>query len=147
MKYIDSMLAATKDPSENLNLAFRKGFTLLEAGREQEATVIFDRIAAYVKDVPASRKFAIPALALAFMRLAERNNCINNHSAEACIMPVRGKGIHLDKSPAENAIRIFELSLKEDPSNLDSRWLLNIAYMLTGGYPRQGTRSFFNSRA
>lgn len=146
LRYIDSMLSATKDPSENLNLAFKKGYTLLEAGREQEATVVFDRIATFVKDVPGSRKFAIPALGLAFMRLAERNNCINNHSAEACIMPVRGKGIHRDKSPAENAIRIFELSLREDPSNLDSRWLLNIAYMLTGGYPGRVPAAFLIPR-
>ena len=133
--FLDSLLAITKDPSANLNLAFRKGNALLEAGREQDAVTLFERIAAYVKDVPQSRKFAIPALGLAYMRLAERNNCITNHSAESCIMPIQGKGIHKDKLPAEKAIQLFETALKEDPANIDSRWLLNIAYMLTGGYP------------
>ena len=142
IRYVDSMLPLTKDPSANLSLVFRKANALLEAGREQDAVTLFDRIAGFVKDVPESRKIAIPALALAYMRLAERNNCINNHSADACIMPIQGKGIHQDKLPAEKAIMLFELALKEDPTNLDSRWLLNIAYMLTGGYPAKVPKAF-----
>ena len=128
LRNIDSLLPLTKDPTANLNLVFRKGNALLEAGREQEAVILFDRIATFVKDVPQSRKFAIPALGLAYMRLGERNNCINNHSADACIMPIQGGGIHKDKVPAEKAIQLFELALKENPTDPDSRWLLNIAY-------------------
>ncbi|MBL0182809.1 MAG: VCBS repeat-containing protein [Chitinophagaceae bacterium] len=132
---LDSLLQITKDPTENLNLGFRLGQAYLEAGREQDAVTMFGRIAEYVKDVPASRKFVFPALGLAYMRLAERNNCVNYHSAEACISPIQGKGIHQDKLPGQNAIRLFEMALKDDPNDLDSRWLLNIAYMVTGGYP------------
>lgn len=135
IRNLDSLFHVIKDPTENLNLAFKLGHAYLEAGREQDAVNLFDRIAQFVKDVPASRKYAIPALALAYMRLAERNNCVNYHSAEACIAPIQGKGVHQDKVPAQTAIRLFELALKEDPTDLDSRWLLNIAYMTTGGYP------------
>jgi tetratricopeptide (TPR) repeat protein len=142
IKYFDSLLPLTKDPGANLNMVFRKANALLEAGREKEAVDLFDRIAKFVKDVPESRKAVIPMLGLACMRLAERTNCVNNHSAESCIMPIQGSGIHKDKSPAEKAIELFALSLKEDPTNLDSRWLLNIAYMLTGGYPLKVPQAF-----
>lgn len=104
---LDSLLQITKDPTENLNLGFRLGQAYLEAGREQDAVTMFGRIAEYVKDVPASRKFVFPALGLAYMRLAERNNCVNYHSAEACISPIQGKGIHQDKLPGQNAIRLL----------------------------------------
>ena len=133
--HFDSLFRLAKDPTESLNLAFKCGQALLEAGKEQEAVNIYNRIAVYVKDVPESRKLVIPALGLAYMRLAERNNCINNHSAEACIIPITGKGVHIDKQPAQKAIQLFELVLNENPADLDSRWLLNIAYMVTGGYP------------
>ena len=133
--YFDSLFRVTRDPNANLNLAFKLAQAYLEAGKEQEAVNIYNRIAVYVKDVPESRKFAVPALALAYMRLAERNNCINNHSAEACIMPIEGRGVHVDKQPAQRAIELFQATLKENPGDLDSRWLLNIAYMVTGGYP------------
>ncbi len=139
---LDSLFRITKDPTENLNLAFKLGNAMLEAGREQDAVNMFNRIALFVKDVPASRKIAIPALGLAYIRLAERNNCVNYHSAEACISPIQGKGIHVDKAPAERAIEMFELALKENPDDLDSRWLLNIAYMVTGGYPAKVPRQW-----
>ena len=142
IKYCDSLLPLTKDQGANLNLEFKKANALLEAGREKEAVSLFDRIATFVKDVPQSRKVVIPLLGLAYMRLAERNNCINNHSNESCIMPIQGKGIHQDKLPAEKAIALYQLALKEDPANLDSRWLLNIAYMLTGGYPAKVPPAF-----
>lgn len=142
LKYLDSVIPLTKDPSANLSLVFRKAHALLEAGKEPEAVKLFERIANFVKDVPESRRAVLPMLGLACMRLAERNNCINNHSAESCITPIQGKGIHKDKLPAEKAIAIFEQSLKDDPGNLDSRWLLNIAYMLTGGYPAKVPPAF-----
>jgi FG-GAP-like repeat/ASPIC and UnbV len=135
INYCDSLIPLTKDPNANLNLVFRKANALLEAGREPEAVKFFETIVTYLKDVPASRKAVLPMLGLAYMRLAERNNCINNHSADACIMPIQGKGVHKDKLPAEKAIAVFEQALTQDASNLDARWLLNIAYMLTGGYP------------
>lgn len=135
IRYCDSMLPLTKEPTANLNLVFRKAHALLEAGKEKESVVLFERIATFVKDVPQSRAAVLPMLGLAYMRLAERTNCVNNHSAESCIMPIQGKGVHKDKSAAEKAIATFELALKDDPNNLDSKWLLNIAYMLTGGYP------------
>ncbi|MEP7237864.1 MAG: hypothetical protein ABI685_08370, partial [Ferruginibacter sp.] len=100
LRYIDSMLPLTKDPSANLSMIFKKANTLLEAGREQDAVKILERIATFIKDVPASRKAVMPSLGVAYLRLAERNNCINNHSADACIMPIQGKGIHQDKLPA-----------------------------------------------
>jgi FG-GAP-like repeat/ASPIC and UnbV len=142
IKHIDSLLPFTKDPSANVSLIFRKANALLEAGKEEEAVKIFERIAVYVKDVPQSRKAVMPSLGLAYMRLAERNNCINNYSADACIMPIQGKGIHKDKAPVEKAIAVFEQCLKDDVNNLDVRWMLNIAYMLSGDYPAKVPAAF-----
>jgi hypothetical protein len=142
LRFVDSMLPLTKDPTAYLSMTFKKANTLLEAGKEKDAVKLLERIASFVKDIPASRKAVMPSLGVAYMRLAERNNCINNHSTDACIMPIQGRGVHQDKQPAEKAIATFEQVLKEDPTNLDARWLLNIAYMLTGGYPAKVPRAF-----
>jgi tetratricopeptide (TPR) repeat protein len=131
----DSMLKKTTNPSEMMNLNFRKAHALLEAGKEKESVDLYNNLAIAVKNIPEARKVIYPALGLAYMRLAERTNCLKNHSADACIMPIEGGGIHKDKQPAEKAIEAFEMALKENPSDLDCRWLLNIAYMVTGNYP------------
>lgn len=132
---LESKLAAARDISEQLNFTFQKALALLEYGDELDAVAILEKMVDFTKDKADSRKQLYPVLGLAYMRQAERNNCINNHSAEACIMPIQGKGVHQDKAPARKAADIFEKDLQDDPQNLGVRWLLNIAYMTLGEYP------------
>lgn len=128
-------LAVCRQPDGQLNLIFKKASILLELGNESEAVDIYEKIATYLKDTPASRPLANAALGVAYMRLAERNNCVNNHSTEACIMPIRGNGVHQDKGPGRKAFETFQKVLQDKPDDLDSRWLLNIAAMTIGIYP------------
>lgn len=43
----------------------------------------------------------------AYMRLAERNNCLAGHNEEACIMPIQGKGVHQDKQPLKKRRKLL----------------------------------------
>ncbi len=83
------------------------------------------------------RQSIMKDLAIAYLRLGERMNCINNHSAESCIYPIANGGIHKDKTGSEKAIEIYKALLLDNPGDLESKWLLNIAYMTIGGYPQQ----------
>ncbi len=74
-------------------------------------------------------------LALAWIREAEQTNCIQNHSAEACIVPLEGEGVHLQKTPALEAIKIYEKLLAFNSHDYQSRWFYNIAHMAVGTYP------------
>jgi hypothetical protein len=74
--------------------------------------------------------------ALAHMRLAETQNCVARHSAESCLLPIRGGGIHSLKDPARRARASFEDYLRIRPEDLSARWLLNIVNMTLGEYPR-----------
>ena len=134
---IDSLLKSATNPSDQLDYGNQKGAILLECGDEKSAVEIYEAILSLVKDLPQNRAIAYPNLGLALLRLAERKNCIINHGVESCIMPIEGMGIHQDKEPAKKAIDCFETALKENPNDLDSRWLLNIAYMTIGGYPKK----------
>ncbi|MEI6412094.1 MAG: VCBS repeat-containing protein, partial [Bacteroidota bacterium] len=135
LKNIDSLSLTAKTGDEQINFAFQKAAILLEYGDEAQAVFWYEKIMDVVKDIPESRKKVLPALGVAYMRLAERNNCVNGHNAESCVMPIRGDGIHQNKVAARKAIKVFETVLKEDPTNLDVQWLLNIAYMTIGEYP------------
>lgn len=132
---LDAKLASARDISEQLNFTFQKALALLEYGDELDAVAILEKMVDFTKDKADSRKQLYPVLGLAYMRQAERNNCINNHSAEACIMPIQGNGVHQDKAPARKAVDIFEKDLQDDPQNLGVIWLLNVAYMTLGEYP------------
>ena len=78
-------------------------------------------------------------LGMAHLRLGETRNCALTSSPDACILPIRGGGIHVDPEPSREAIRYFAECLEEAPFGSDpylsARWLINIAYMTVDGYP------------
>jgi hypothetical protein len=78
-------------------------------------------------------------LGMAHLRLGETRNCALRMSSEACILPIRGGGIHVDGEPSRKAIRYFRECIQEaepgsDP-DFSARWLTNLAYMTLGEYP------------
>ncbi len=76
-------------------------------------------------------------LAIAYMRKGEFENCIDNHSAASCIVPIKGAGIHTLQQGSRQAIEIYQQILRQFPRDDQARWLLNIAYMNLGEYPER----------
>ena len=78
-------------------------------------------------------------LGLGHLRLGERQNCVANNTAESCILPIRGEGVHSLQEGSRQAIRHFQEVLSLTPTktieHLATKWLLNIAYMTVGEYP------------
>ncbi len=75
--------------------------------------------------------------AIAYLRLGEQQNCLENHNAESCLAPIQGGGVHKDKSPSRKAIDALLKVLRRHPDDVSARWLLNIACMTVGDYPKQ----------
>ncbi len=73
--------------------------------------------------------------ALCHLREAERLNCLSNHNADSCLMPLRGGGIHRAQDPSRRSIDVLTNLLAEFPDSLAARWLLNVACMTVGDYP------------
>ena len=111
-----------------------------------------------VRDLEAARKALAPhvasypdllpsftgleeALGVAYLRQAEMQNCMVNPGADRCLFPLLPGGIHQRKAAAEAARGQFEAFLARAPSDVEVRWLLNLAYMVLGRYPRDVPRS------
>ncbi len=121
-----------------------KAVTLLELGRETEAIEIFKYVAGNAKNYGVER-LGIDAkkyLALSYLRLGERNNCIMDHSSGSCIFPIKSNGVYMDPSASQKAIDAYQEILIENPDDLESRWLLNIAFMTIGIYPQKVPANF-----
>lgn len=135
-KFYDSLLKASVLYADSATAQYGKASTLLELGEEEKAIAIFEemlqRLPHWMID---SKKAIIRDLAIAYLRLGERKNCIYNHNGESCIYPIANKGIHTNKQGAEKAIALYKMLLQYDPNDMEARWLLNLAYMATGGYP------------
>ncbi len=73
--------------------------------------------------------------AAAYLRLAEQENCLDNPSADVCILPFVRGGQHTREEGARQAIALYQDLLQRFPDDRGSQWLLNIAAMTVGGYP------------
>lgn len=74
--------------------------------------------------------------AVAYMRLGEQRNCILNHTAESCILPIAQSAWYVDKDPTIKAIAVWKEILQENPEDLTAMFLMNVAYMNIGQYPQ-----------
>lgn len=135
LAFCDSILAHTDDPKQQIIRKFEKAGYLLENGNEARSVALYEELLNAGGNDPEVRKNVLPALGMAYLRLAERINCLVRHNQDACILPIKGGGIHQDKTPARKAADIFLMVLQDNPNDLDARWLYNIACMTTGDYP------------
>ena len=147
----------------------------LRLGNEAEAIRLLTDALALIPGEAENRPgidFSNYRLGVAYLRLAETQNCALHANAEACILPLRGRGIHSLQTPSRQAIAAFTEVLRStenaasgglpaDASTgnwavggppplgsdaaqqyLAARWLLNIAYMTVGGYPDEVPEPF-----
>ncbi|HEV8358133.1 MAG TPA: hypothetical protein VGQ17_15375, partial [Gemmatimonadales bacterium] len=112
---------------------------LLRAGQTREAISEIQRLMQAVgvsRDrITRDNKVLFDLLGIAWLRLGEQENCLDNPGAEVCILPLTGTGRHGRQEGAREAIAIYEELLRKFPDDRGSQWLLNIAYMALGGYP------------
>jgi hypothetical protein len=138
LRSCDSIINNSSDKNAVAQALNKKANALLQLGEEQKAIDIYQNLLDKVSHGNLDQRQSIlKDIANAYFRLGERANCIHNHNAESCIYPISNGGVHHDKTGSEKAIKIYKTILVNDPGDLESRWLLNIAYMTTGGYPQQ----------
>jgi len=136
--YCDSILSDGADERAKRTALNKKANALLQLGEEQKAIdILQDLLDKTSLGNIEQRQAILKDLAVAWLRLGDRTNCINQHTAQSCIFPIAGNGIHRDKTGAEKAIELYKTILADNPSDLESRWLMNIAYMTAGRYPAE----------
>lgn len=121
---------------QEVKLRFKYGEQLLYAGKTEAAIVELKKVLdKFGNQLTEQTKLIWELYALAFLRLGEQQNCIESHNAESCILPIKGKGVYEQTVGPENAIKVYTEILKVFPEDMQSRWLLNLAYMNLGQYP------------
>jgi ASPIC/UnbV protein/VCBS repeat protein len=126
--------------SEQLSFRFRYATELVHAGRSDAALAAIADLRRDAETIsPQNWQKAGPMLLLleaaALLRKGEQDNCSMANTAQSCLLPIRGEGIHRRTEGSTGAIRALQEVLALEPENLRARWLLNIAHMTLGGYP------------
>jgi hypothetical protein len=74
-------------------------------------------------------------LALAHLQRAEDENCVGHRTAESCILPLRGGGVHGRSEHARRAGDLFLAYVAAHPRNVQAGFLLNVARQASGDFP------------
>jgi hypothetical protein len=134
-------LTVEKDPAKRIELYFQYCIESLNAGNTDEAINVIRQIMTAMNITPenftAQYKILFDMLAIAYMRKGELDNCAANHNPQSCIIPIQGNGVHKLTSGSEQAIEVYKKILAKFPDDLQSRYLLNVAYMTLGKYPNE----------
>jgi len=137
---IKAKMIQEKNGMEKMNLGLQFATELLKCGKTKESIKIYQDITNYmivnkIPIDPVSRRNFYSLLGIAFMRHGEIENCLHNHNNASCLIPIKGEGIHELPYGSKNAIIEYEKCLKEFPDDLETKYLLNLAYMTLGLYP------------
>ena len=123
-------------------LHFRLGMAELNLGHERQAIAHLDTALHLFASTGGSASMVNALrfrLGLAWLRLGETQNCVLDHSANSCILPIGADGVHALREGSRNALPLFQAVLDHTPpyesGHLSARWLLNIAHMTLGQYP------------
>ncbi len=132
-------LKKATDPKEKTDLRYQYAYELLYAGKVEasirQLNTLIQEESLKLPQVTKQSKPIFNLLGLAYLRLGERENCIESHSSASCILPIRGAGVHTDPEGSKNALQIYRTLSYRFPQDLQSRWLLNISHMTLGQYP------------
>ncbi|WP_259071478.1 CRTAC1 family protein [Mucilaginibacter sp. X4EP1] len=139
MARCDSMLKIPGN-EHNMMLLNLKASLALKVGQEEQSVKTYQEL--INKTDFMGLDALMPDVGIAYMRVGERTNCMLNHNGSSCIFPIKDGGIHLQKTGSTKAIETYETILTTHPDDLESKWLLNIAFMTLGGYPNNVPKQF-----
>ena len=122
---------------QRITLLFALADELLKEGKTEEAVEEAEELYSVIEEAGALDRYVnvYRLRGMAYLRLAEVENCIERHNADCCIFPLARGGVHEVKQPAEKAMENYLAYLRRQPSDLFIRWLLNITSMAVGNHP------------
>jgi hypothetical protein len=126
--------------AHNARLLNLKAALSLKVGKEEQSVKTYQEL----ENNPGYMNMdaMLPDVGIAYMRVGERSNCMLNHNGSSCIFPIKNGGVHVLKTGSTKAIETYETILTKHPEDVESKWLLNIAFMTLGGYPKNVPQQF-----
>ncbi len=133
-RILEARLGSLADPIMRRDLALRLGKEQLQAGETQAAIANFESLRDAADGEPTAawwRRDIGAQLAIAYLRLAEQENCVAHHGASSCVFPLDAHARHGAVEGASKALHELKSLVAFDPRP-DWVWLLNLAAMALG---------------
>ncbi|PYJ01030.1 MAG: hypothetical protein DME25_19125 [Verrucomicrobia bacterium] len=121
-------LSGNLGPQQKVDAQIQMSLEYLFAGETETAIQELSATGPLLQTLPSPGR-------LAHLRLGEQQNCVAQHTSYSCLLPIGREGVHTVQEGSRDAIRYFTRALTQHPQDLESIWLLNVAFMTLGEYP------------
>jgi hypothetical protein len=139
-----------------LTLLLSKACLLNSDGEAEKAYEVLAQMRTFVERkndlAPRALATVIYAQAVTALRRGENDNCVMCRGESSCILPISPAAVHANPVGSRLAIEHFTEYLEQFPTDVEARWLLNLAHMTLGEFPdrvdsrfRLDLKRFFNS--
>src|SRR5262245_23354928 len=140
-------LAKETDPEKKVAFLVKIAAAQLQDGQTEEGigtlrTAADVAKAAGIPDGSKASQLLLWWFGIGYLRQGEQDNCLGNHNADSCLLPIKGGGVYKITRGPEGAIKAYTEFLKHEPDHLGAMWLLNLAYMTTGRWPQDVPKQF-----
>jgi len=120
-----------------LNAASYYANELLSGGYPEQAIEQLEPLIKELRSLPNTEVGVLHLsrlLAIAYLRLGEQANCLNQRNQASCIVPIAPEAQYQMTQGSETAMRIC-LEILENTPDEETVWILNLAAMTIGQYP------------
>ena len=128
-------------PKQELLIKGLIGDEYLKKGDNEKAIETFKEIIATLDQAGVQdgdlMRHTLKNLAVSYLRKAEIENCLHNHTYQSCIFPIENAGIHHFSEGSEFAVNTLNKLLAINPKDYTAIWLLNLAHMTLNQYPEK----------
>ena len=137
----DRILATSfRSNKEIVQALMFKANMLMYEGQPNQAYSILEQVRSLVKTDPVMEHEVLYTIiffqGIAALRRGENENCLECRGEGACIFPISPSAVHTKPTGSRLACQHFTEYLQEFPEDPGVRWLLNLAHMTLGEYPR-----------
>lgn len=134
------MQEVAEDSNEEFSMALTKCVVLMSQGKAEQAYELLSerRKSLDTGDITGREQWLTTIMyfqGVAGLRRGENENCVMCRGESSCILPISKAAIHLQPEGSRLAIKHFTEYLEIFPTDLEAKWLLNLAHMTLGEHP------------
>jgi hypothetical protein len=138
------LYANAQTPDLKLKTTLRLMFAEMDHGHAAESLALMPEAEKLIAQAPPA-SLPMPAaelhhlIGVVHLRRGETENCCLSHHVDACLLPIRGGGLHTRQEGSRAAIEKFKQAVAMAPKNskayYEPLWLWNIAAQTINEYP------------
>jgi tetratricopeptide (TPR) repeat protein len=133
----DALISEAKDAPDAMSARVARGQLHAYLGEMDRAVEQWELAYAQArKDLPRALPYLDELLGVGYLHKSEMANDVYRRPGDRCLFPIAPGMKYAQRADSEKSVKHLTAFLEQSPDDLEAKWLLTIAYMTLGEYPK-----------